>query len=82
MRHRSTVTGTYSDAGYDIFLDGQPVYAAGNSPHDSVAQADPGHELPLARIAGFCEATARDTAARSGAVFGGIEEEEAPEATA
>jgi hypothetical protein len=76
MSPRKTVTGTFSHDGYEVFLDGQPVYAAGNNPHDSVALADPGHELSLARIAEFCERSAREIAAEAGAVFGGIEEED------
>jgi hypothetical protein len=76
MSPRKTVTGTFSNYGYDIFLDGQPVYAAGNSAQDSAALADPGYELALAQVAGFCEQSAREIAAEVGAVFGGIEEED------
>ena len=71
-----TVTGTFSHDGYEVFLDAEQVYAAGNNPHDSAAPAEPGHELPLSRIADFCERTAREIAAETGAVFGGIEEED------
>ena len=75
MNPAGTVTGRFSCTGYEVFLDGQQVYAAGNNPHDSAASAEPGHELPLSRIAEFCERTAREIAAETGAVFGDIEEE-------
>ena len=75
MNPAGTVTGRFSCTGYEVFLDGQQVYAAGNNPHDSVASAEPGHELSPSRIAEFCERTAREIAAETGAVFGDIEEE-------
>ena len=76
MNPAGTVTGRFSCSGYEVLLDGQPVYAAGNNPHDSAAPAEPGHELPLSEIAEFCERTAREIAAETGAVFGGIEEDD------
>jgi len=75
-RPGKVVTGSYSAAGYEVFLNGQPVYAAGDNPHDSTAPAEPGWALPVARIAEFCAQTAREIAAEVGAVFGGIEEAE------
>ena len=65
MNPAGTVTGRFSCSGYEVLLDGQPVYAAGNNPHDSAAPAEPGYELPLSEIA-----------AETGAVFGGIEEDD------
>jgi len=75
-RPESVVTGSYSTAGYEVFLNGQPVYAAGNNPHDSTALAEPGRALPVARIVAFCERTAREIAAELDAVFGGVEQAE------
>ena len=82
MNPAGTVTGRFSCTGYEVFLDGQQVYAAGDNPHDSTASAEPGHGLSLSRIAEFCERTAREIAAETGAVFGDIEEEEAPDIAA
>jgi hypothetical protein len=75
MNPGGTVTGRFSCEGYEVLLDGQQVYAAGSNPHDSTASAEPGHGLSLPRIAEFCERTAREIAAETGAVFGDIEEE-------
>jgi len=72
----STVTGAYSAAGYEVLLDGRPVYAAGSNPHDSALPAAPGRGLPVATIAAYCERTCRDIAAERGAAFGGVESED------
>jgi hypothetical protein len=68
------VHGQYNRNGYEVWLDEQLVYSAGNHVQDSsqpaLCQPD---RLPLKTIRQFCIKTAREIAAENHGRFAGIE---------
>jgi len=69
-----TVTGEYSEDGYEVFVNGQEVYSAGNHALDSKAWAPPGspETVPLRTLYRYCSGTCREIAREINAKFGGV----------
>jgi hypothetical protein len=68
------VRGEYNRNGYDVWIDGAVVYAAGNHVHDSTQYALSARDrLPLKALRKFCLKTAREIAAERRGVFAGVE---------
>jgi hypothetical protein len=68
------INGEYNRNGYEVWMDGRLIYAAGNHVQDSnqpaLCKAD---RLPLRTLRQFCIRTAREIAAGRGGQFGGVE---------
>ncbi|MFA5344411.1 MAG: hypothetical protein WC381_10675 [Kiritimatiellia bacterium] len=62
------LTGIYNERGYAVVLNGEPVYTAGNSAHDSQVYLEPGApgSLTLSRIAQYCEITLKEMGEETG----------------
>jgi hypothetical protein len=72
MKKATLVFGEYNRDGYEVWMDGRPVYAAGNHVHDSTQPAVCKEDrLPLRDIRKFCHRTAREIAAERGGLFAG-----------
>jgi len=72
----TTISGEYNRLGYVLFDEwGCPLYAAGNSPHDSAAIVTPGTagSLPLRTIRSYCVQTAKSLSKERNAVLAGVE---------
>jgi hypothetical protein len=69
-----TVTGEYSENGYDVFANGQLVYSAGNHALDSTVCVPPGsaEAVPLRALRRYCSGTCREIADEINATFGGV----------
>ncbi len=68
------VRGQYNINGYDVWIGGQLVYAAGNYVQDSTQYATCEQDrLPLRTIRKFCIKTAREIAMERGGRFAGVE---------
>lgn len=80
-RHRNNQTkqqpvihGEYSRNGYDVWMDDQVVYSAGNHIHDSTQPATCEKDrLPLRTIRKFCIKTTREIAIERRGIFAGVE---------
>ena len=73
-QQQPAVHGEYNRNGYDVWVGGRLVYAAGNHVQDSTqyATCEP-DRLPLKAIRKFCIQTAREIAAERGGRFAGVE---------
>lgn len=71
----SIITGEYSERGYTVFQNNEPVYSAGNHVGDSAAYVQPGSAgaVPSRQLRVFCIRTCREMAAEKNARFGGVE---------
>jgi hypothetical protein len=69
-----TVTGEYSENGYDVLVNGQWVYSAGNHALDSTICVPPGsaEAVPLCTLRRYCSGTCREIASEINASFGGV----------
>jgi hypothetical protein len=66
------VYGMYNKWGYRVCtVDGDELYTAGNSPHDSGTSVDDG--LPLRKLRSMCIRTAKEIAAERGVDFIDVE---------
>jgi hypothetical protein len=69
-----SVRGEYSRHGYEVWMGGRLVYAAGNHVQDSTQPATRKEDrLPLRTIRKFCFKTTREIAVERGGVFAGVE---------
>jgi len=77
MKKAPIVHGEYSRHGYEVWIAGRTVYAAGNHIHDSSQVAMSEEErLPVRTIRRFCIKTTREIAVERGGVFAGVEQVE------
>jgi hypothetical protein len=68
------IHGEYNRNGYEVWVGGRVVYAAGNHAHDSTQPAlCEKDRLPLRTIRKFCIKTTREIAAERRGIFGGVE---------
>lgn len=58
MKRNKLVSGQYNEFGYQIFVNDDLVYEAGNSPYDSVSVVEDG--LPLTTIKKYCIQTGKE----------------------
>lgn len=65
--------GYYNLDGYRIenSRDGEVIYVAGNSPHDSTATVDRAEGLPLTTLKTYCERIGQELSEERGATFAG-----------
>ena len=71
---RPVVRGEYNRNGYDVWIGGRMVYAAGNHVQDSTQYAQSAQDrLPLKTIRQFCIKTAREIATERRGIFAGVE---------
>jgi len=71
---KPAVRGEYNRNGYDIWIDNQLDYSAGNHVQDSSQPALCRRDrLPLKTIRQFCIKTAREIATENNARFAGVE---------
>ena len=74
MRSSLTRRTAVSRNGYELWIGGRVVYAAGNHVHDSTQPAMRKEDrLPLRTIRKFCNRTTREIARERGGVFAGVE---------
>jgi hypothetical protein len=68
------IHGEYNGNGYEVWIGGRLVYAAGNHVHDSTQPAVCEEDrLPIQIIRKFCTRTTREIAVERGGVFAGVE---------
>ena len=73
-RQQPVIHGEYSRNGYEVWIGGRAVYAAGNHVHDSTQPAMCQQDrLPLRTIRKFCIRTTREIAAERRGIFAGVE---------
>jgi hypothetical protein len=81
-KKRLLVHGEFNGNGYEVWIGGRLVYAAGNHVHDSTQPAMCEKDrLPLHTIRKFCTKTTREIATERRGIFAGVERvtEEAPD---
>jgi len=72
--HTPLVHGEYNEKGYDLWVSGEMVYAAGNHAHDSTQYAQcKENRLPLKTLRRLCIKTAKEIAVERGGRFCGVE---------
>lgn len=69
----SKVIGRYNELEYEVELDGEVIYSAGNSPFDSQVYTDKETGVGLAVMKEYCEYTSREFAKEHKAKFMGVE---------
>jgi hypothetical protein len=67
------VYGEYSAESYTVYSDGEPIYTAGNSQHDSQSYLDAEDGVGLDRMREFCQSTCEEMAEERGEGLGGVE---------
>ena len=68
------INGEYSRNGYEVWMDGRLVYAAGNHVQDSTQPARGKEDrLPLRTLRKFCIRTTREIATERRGIFAGVE---------
>lgn len=67
------VIGRYNGLEYEVELDGEIVYTAGNSPHDSQFYASLEDGIGIEAMRTFCKSTSQDIAKENNAQYIGIE---------
>lgn len=67
------VTGEYHETGYEIFVNGESVYSAGNSDSDSQLRVPPKRGVGLKTLRKFCVKTGKEMAFERFAKWGGCE---------
>jgi hypothetical protein len=74
MKRSPSVHGEYSRNGYEVWIGGRAVYAAGNHVHDSTQPAMRARDrLPLRTLRKFCIKTTREIAVERRGIFAGVE---------
>ncbi len=78
LKPKRRVHGAYDRNGYTIYLNGRPIYSAGNHPQDSTADLGPKtDQQPIApdslrTLRQYCRKTAKEIAAEKKAEYQGI----------
>lgn len=66
------LVGEYTNFGYKILTsNGDEIYSAGNSPHDSQVTVSKKKGLSLKTIKDYCNQTGKELAAERGTTYGG-----------
>ena len=73
------VIGYYCNYQYEVTIDGETLYAAGNSPGCSQTYTTKENGLPLETMKKFCEQTSREMAKENNTEFIGVEFDESTE---
>ena len=69
-----TVWARFDAQGYEVLVDGQPVYEAGNSQRDSTAiETDALYAVPVKTLARYASRTGKEIAQEIGGKWIGIE---------
>lgn len=73
MPKKKVVTAEYNHFGYEVFVDGAPVYQAGNAVGDSTVAVPAERGVGLQKLRQYAVQTAKEIAKERGARFGGVE---------
>ena len=72
MAKKKIITGEYDAVGYEVLVDDEPKYEAGNSPYDSQAVLPAREGVGLRQMRRWCISTAKAMAEETGGEYGGV----------